>query len=136
MNITVELRDGPIVDIPDQPEVSAGAVVRFEGIVRPEENGRSISGLDYSAYEPMASRELKRLADSMMREFDLLAVTVLHSRGFVPVGRCSFFLLIAAKHRRPALAAMDWFIDALKRDVPIWKDPIWVNTAVEKLRAR
>ncbi|HTV46802.1 MAG TPA: molybdenum cofactor biosynthesis protein MoaE [Phycisphaerae bacterium] len=128
MNITVELRDGPLVGWSGPPEAHAGAVVRFEGIVRPQEDGRSISGLDYTAYEPMASRELKRLADSAMCDFDLQSITVLHSRGFVPVGRCSFILLIVAMHRRPALAAMDWFIDALKRDVPIWKHPVWVNT--------
>ena len=135
MNITVELRDGPLVDRICPPNVHAGAVVRFEGIVRPEEEGQPISGLDYSAYEPMASRELTRLADSVMRKFNLLALTALHSRGFVPVGGCSFMLMIAAKHRQPALAAMEWFIDALKRDVPIWKHPIRVNTEIEKPRA-
>jgi molybdopterin synthase catalytic subunit len=42
----------------------------------------------------------------------------------VPVGACSLRLLVAAAHRKPALKAMDEFIDALKRDIPIWKEAV------------
>ena len=127
MNVTVQLHDGPIIAPIERTNAGAGAVVMFEGIVRMREQGRGISALDYHVYDPMAERELKRLADLITREFDLLAVTVMHSRGIVSVGQCSFRLVVAARHRKPALAAMDWFIDALKRDVPIWKHPIWAT---------
>ena len=40
------------------------------------------------------------------------------------VGQTSFRLQVSAPHRQPALAAMAHFIDAMKRDVPIWKRPV------------
>ncbi len=133
MSVTVEFCDGPVVVRRPRPEPVVGAVVMFEGIVRAEENGRRIVALDYRTYDPMAERELKRLADSAVSAFDLAMLLVLHSRGLVPEGNCSFLLVTAAKNRKPALLAMDWFIDALKRDVPIWKYPVWateMNTAM------
>ncbi len=126
MSVSVHIHDGPIVP-PNEPRCQcAGAVVVFEGIVREMESGRRISGLHYQTYDPMAHRELQRLAQEIMKQFELLDVTVAHSRGFVAVGRCSLRVAIAAMHRKPALAAMDGFIDALKRDVPIWKNPVWI----------
>lgn len=122
MNIEVVIIDGPLNDArPELPAGAAGAVLCFEGIVRPTEDGRHIAGLHYEAYEPMASRMLRELADDTCRRFGLLAAFVEHSRGKVPVGRCSFRLQVASSHRKEALAAMDYFIDRLKRDVPIWK---------------
>lgn len=125
MSVIVQVKEGSLVAPVVRTDSEAGAVVVFEGIVRGDEAGRRIAGLHYQLYDPMAERELMRLADNIVEQFGLLAVTVMHSRGLVPVGQCSFKLMVAAHHRKPALAAMDWFIDALKRDVPIWKHPIW-----------
>jgi molybdopterin synthase catalytic subunit len=61
-----------------------------------------------------------------VQEFGLLAMYVEHSRGHVPVGQCAFRLSVAALHRAEGFAAMAHFIDALKRDVPIWKRPVFV----------
>ena len=102
----------------------SGAWVRFEGIVRPDENGAVIVALDYEAYEPMASDVLRSLAEDVLARHGLGSIEVEHSRGRVRVGECSFRLTMTAGHRKPALAAMDEFIDRLKRDVPIWKKAV------------
>lgn len=99
----------------------AGAVVVFEGIVRGEEDGRPIEHLVYGAYEPMAQAQLGHIREQLLAKHGLLGLWVWHSRGSVPVGACSFRLVVASAHRKEALAAMDEFIDLLKRDVPIWK---------------
>lgn len=98
-----------------------GALVTFDGIVRPIEEGRSIAGLQYEAYRPMADRMLLKIAGQAMEQFSLVDIEVDHSIGWVGTGECSFRLRIAAMHRKEALAATDWFIDRLKLDVPIWK---------------
>jgi molybdopterin synthase catalytic subunit len=127
MKIEVTIHDGPLDTALRSKIAGAGALLAFEGVVRAVEDGRPISGLRYQTYDPMAERQLERLAQEAIAEFDLLAVAVEHSRGFVPTGRCSFRLQIASSHRKQALAAMDWYIDRLKRDVPIWKSPVFVN---------
>lgn len=118
------LRDGPLAPAATWDHPGAGAVLCFEGVVRPTEADQAIDGLDYEAYEPMAGRELDRLASEAMERFGLLAIRVEHSRGLVLSGACSFRLRIASLHRKEALAAMDWYIDLMKQQVPIWKRPV------------
>ena len=130
MSIDVHMVDGPLPAVPagqwtGAGDVETGAVVQFEGIVRARENGRLIHALEYEVYEPMASSELRRLAENVCRTFELRAVHVEHSRGRVLVGQCAFRLHIAARHRAEALRAIEIFMDRLKQDVPIWKTPVY-----------
>lgn len=122
----VYLADGPLgAGCPDWKTDGAGAVLCFQGIVRPTEDDRNIVALDYETYEPMASKMLSRIGDEVVRRFGLISLCVEHSRGRVEVGQCSFRLRIAAHHRQEGLAAMGAFIDRLKEDVPIWKSPVY-----------
>lgn len=111
---------------------TVGSTLRFEGIVRraepdPNEGGaaRDLRALDYQTYDPMAERELERLADRVCEQFGLRSIMALHSRGRVDVGEASFVLEIASTHRAEGLLAMTAFIDRLKQDVPIWKHAVW-----------
>jgi len=123
MKVSVTIQDGPLPIAEARCVQGAGAVLCFEGVVRPSEADQAISGLRYETYDPMAVRELVRLAELAVEKFDLLRVQVEHSRGFVPNHACSFRLKVASTHRKEALAAMDWFIDRMKQVVPIWKRP-------------
>lgn len=125
MDVQVRIHDGPLADSAPWRPADAGAVVSFEGIVRPMEDGRELATLHYEVYEPMTSRELRALAERVAKAHGLNALCVEHSRGAVAVGAVSFRLRVAAAHRKAALAAMDAFIDRMKRDVPIWKVPSW-----------
>lgn len=119
------ITDGPLGAEPlALHEAGAGAVVMFEGVVRPREGERSIQGLDYETYDPMAEKSLGQLAERACMRYGLIGVSVEHSRGFVPNHARSFRLRIASAHRKAALEAMDWYIDQLKQDVPIWKRPV------------
>lgn len=128
--ISVRIIDGPLEANPS-PEQSpgglgrAGARVVFEGVVRAEEEGRVVRALMYEVYEPMASRTLQALAVEIGAAHGVISIVIEHSRGEVGVGECSFRLAIDASHRKEALAAMDELIDRMKKDVPIWKTPIW-----------
>ncbi len=124
MSVCVQIHDGPLpVAAPGRVD-GAGAVICFEGVVRPNENEQPITGLRYETYDPMAENELRRLAGETLDRFDILAVHVEHSRGFVANHACSFRLRIASSHRKQGLAAMDWYIDQMKQVVPIWKRPV------------
>lgn len=103
----------------------AGAVVQFEGVVRPTESGQPLRGLTYEAYEPMTGRMLDALGREIAEQHGLRALRVEHSVGFVPNHAVSFRLTVVSAHRKAALAAMDKFIDRMKQDVPLWKVPEW-----------
>lgn len=126
MNVKAVITSGPLGPYaPDASIEGAGGRLVFEGIVRELEDGRRLAALAYEAYEPMASRMLGRLAEQIALSHGLLRLHVEHSRGEVPVGAASLRVVIDARHRAEALAAMGEFIDLLKRDVPIWKSPVW-----------
>jgi molybdopterin synthase catalytic subunit len=130
MNIIIHIQEGPLAERPAADAMmhgAAGAVVCFEGVVRADEDGQPIIALDYEVYEPMATRQLHRLAGEILQSFGLLAITAIHSRGRVLAGQCAFRLLVAAIHRAEALRAVEAFIDQMKRDVPIWKTAVYAD---------
>jgi len=133
MTVRVAICDGPLTETARiQTTGDDGAVVVFEGIVRRLEEGRPISGLTYEVYSPMAENLLKELAQSLIRDFGVTTVVVEHSRGFVPVGQCSFRLVVSGCHRQEVFRASQWFIDRLKEDVPIWKKPVPEDTTADE----
>lgn len=126
MSVAIKIVDGPLPSPADAWSFpGAGATFCFDGIVRPNEDGRPIVALDYEAYEPMASRMLEKIARELLEKHGLLAIHVEHSRGRVRNGEISYRLRIASKHRKEGIAALDEFTDRLKKDVPIWKTAVF-----------
>lgn len=126
MKSDVRIISGPIVPaVPPGCSQGAGSALCFYGIVRPTEDGKPLSGLRYEAYQPMAENTLREFCEEALRRFSLLSIDLVHSEGFVPVGSASLFIQIESPHRAESLQAMAWVIDALKRDVPIWKHPVF-----------
>lgn len=126
MSVRVRIDEGAL-PVVTEGVAGAGALVCFEGVVRAQEEGRTLAGLRYEAYEPMATRELTALAERTVERHGLLGIEVWHSRGMVRVGEVSFRLVVRSAHRAEGLAAMGDFIDEMKRDVPIWKTPVWAE---------
>ena len=121
------LQVGPLGSATDWRPEGAGAVVVFEGVVRPKEDGRILVGLDYEQYEPMTLASLTTLGQEIVDQHGLAALRVEHSVGHVPNHAVSFRLYVASPHRKAALAAMDEYIDRMKKEVPLWKVPVWAN---------
>jgi molybdopterin synthase catalytic subunit len=98
-----------------------GAVVLFLGTVREQNDGRAVHGIDYSAYEPMAERELAAIAAEAGADYGVGALVVEHRLGTLGLGEVSVGIAAAHPRRSPALQAMHYVIEELKRRVPIWK---------------
>lgn len=122
MEAGVHFTNGPI-DVPARAHHSreVGAAVEFHGIVREQEGGRAIAGLDYEAYEPMAHRMFGAIFRDIFQRHPVESVTVIHRLGWVAVGEASLYVSVLAKHRGQALAFCGELIDRMKQDVPIWK---------------
>jgi molybdopterin converting factor subunit 1 len=107
-----------------------GAVVVFDGIVRDNSRGRRTIYLDYEAYEEMAVKELEALAEQALAKFDIRDLVVFHRLGRMYVGETSVLIVVASAHRAAAFDACRWFIDTLKKTVPIWKKEYFEDGAV------
>ena len=98
-----------------------GAVLLFLGVVRELNDGRAVTGIEYSAYEPMAVRELEAIAAEAAERFGVADVAVEHRVGELGLEEASVGVAVAHPHRGEAYAASRWMIEELKRRVPIWK---------------
>jgi molybdopterin synthase catalytic subunit len=98
-----------------------GASVLFVGTVRDVNDGRAVTGMEYTAYEAMAQRELDRIVDEASRRFAANDVVVEHRLGSLDVGEVSVAIAAAHPHRASAFEAVRYVIEELKRRVPVWK---------------
>ncbi|UWZ83846.1 molybdenum cofactor biosynthesis protein MoaE [Occallatibacter riparius] len=107
-----------------------GAVVVFDGIVRNNSRGRQTLHLDYEAYEEMAGKQMRELAQESVSRFGVRQVVIVHRLGRLLVGETSVLIVVASAHRAQAYEASRWLIDTLKKTVPIWKKETFVDGAV------
>ena len=98
-----------------------GASVLFVGTVREVNDGRSVTGMEYTAYESMAGRELARVVDEATQRFETDDVIVEHRIGELDIGDASVAIAAAHTHRARAFDAARYVIEQLKKRVPIWK---------------
>ncbi len=115
------LTEYPLRMPPVSPSPTAGAVIDFLGVVREQECGACITGIDYEACEEMALHQMNVIAQDALRRFSLERIVLHHRTGFVRASEPSLFLRVAAERRRPAFEASAWIIERLKDSVPIWK---------------
>jgi molybdopterin synthase catalytic subunit len=113
---------------------SAGGVVDFWGVVRPDENGQEISGIEYEAHEAMAQHQLAKIAEAARANFNLKEIILRHRIGFVGAGEASLFVRVSSAHRGAAFEGSQWIVAELKRKAPIWKRPLFVRQALAAAR--
>jgi molybdopterin synthase catalytic subunit len=98
-----------------------GAEVQFLGVVRGEEDGRPISGIDYTAYLPMAEKMLTELIVRGQRDHGPHRVFIQHRLGFVANEEPSIIIRVQTKHSAEAFDICRWYLKEIKTSVPIWK---------------
>lgn len=98
-----------------------GAAILFVGTVRDVNDGRAVTGIDYSAYLAMARRELAAIAAEAAARFETPHVVVEHRLGRLELGEASVAVAVAHPRRAPAYDASRQVVEELKRRVPIWK---------------
>ena len=98
-----------------------GAVSLFIGTVRDVNESRAVDGIDYTAYATMADDELARIVEKAEKRFGVEALVVEHRVGTLGLGEASVGIAAAHPHRGPALDAVRYVIEEIKKRVPIWK---------------
>ena len=104
-----------------------GALVVFLGTVREVNDGRSVSGIEYSAYEAMAAAELEAIASEACHRFGSGFARIVHRLGTLAIEDVSVGIAVGHAHRAEAYEMSRWIIEELKRRVPIWKREHYVD---------
>jgi molybdopterin synthase catalytic subunit len=103
----------------------AGAIATFTGTTRVHSRGRTVTHLDYEAYEGMAERVMEEIATELAERYELTGIAIHHRVGRVDIGETSVIIAASAPHRQDALAACKDAIDTLKDCVPLWKKEVY-----------
>lgn len=112
-----------------------GATVLFLGNVREVNDGRGVTGIEYTAYRSMAERELASIVQQAAVLGDTDDIAVEHRLGELAVGECSVAVAVGHPHRGRAFEAARFVIEELKRRVPIWKREHYVDGTREWVSA-
>jgi molybdopterin synthase catalytic subunit len=103
----------------------AGAIATFTGTTRVHSRGRTVTHLDYEAYEGMAEKVMEEIADALRARYELTGIAIHHRVGRCAIGETSVVIAVSAPHRQDALAACKDAIDELKERVPLWKKEVY-----------
>ena len=121
------LSEEPIQPAASVFEPDEGAEVQFLGVVRGSEDGKTISGIDYSAYLPMAEKMLDELIERGEREHGPHRVFIQHRLGFVAAEQPSIIIKVRTKHSAESFDLCRWYLKEIKTSVPIWKRAVFVG---------
>ncbi len=100
---------------------SAGGIALFVGVVRDEDEGRSVARLGYTAH-PTVELRLRDVVDDAMTKFPIKAVSAVHRVGDLKIGEIAIIVAVACPRRGEAFEACRMIVDEIKATVPIWKN--------------
>ncbi|MEX1384004.1 molybdenum cofactor biosynthesis protein MoaE [Lutibacter sp.] len=115
-------------------DASCGGIALFVGTVRNATKNKEVTLLDFSGYEPMAVKEMQKIADLALEKFNIHKIAIHHAVGELKIGAIPVIIAVSSAHRKAAFEACEFAIDTLKETVPIWKKEhfddgeVWVNS--------
>ncbi len=104
-----------------QSKTTIGAHDIFLGQVRADEiEGKTVSAIEYSAYEAMANQKFHEIRETTFKNFDLTCMHIYHSLGKVAVGEICLFVFVSSPHRREVFDALHHIVEEIKKEVPVF----------------
>ncbi len=109
----------------------AGGYCSFEGWVRNHHQGRSVSHLEYQAYDNLALKEGEAIIREALEKYSILDARVIHRTGRIDPTELAVWIGVTAVHRADAFDACRFLIDTIKIRVPIWKHEFYTDGSDE-----
>lgn len=106
----------------------SGALATFEGWVRNHNNARPVTKLTYYGYEKLAINQGEKLITQAKQQFDIINAVAIHRIGDLAIGDIAVWIGVTAHHRYPAFDACRWLLDAIKADIPVWKQEFYADS--------
>ena len=104
-----------------QVKTQIGAHEIFLGQIRADEiDGKTVTAIDYTAYEEMALAAAHEIRESAFEKFDLTCMHIYHSLGKVKTGEICLFVFTSSAHRKDAREACTFLVENIKEKLPIF----------------
>lgn len=108
----------------------AGAINVFVGTVRNNTANKTVTKLDFEAYDRMAVSEMQKIIDAAKMQWPIEKMSIFHRKGALEIGEIAVVIAVSTPHRKQAFEACEYAIDTLKETVPIWKKEIFEDGEV------
>ena len=105
----------------------AGGIVCFEGRVRNHNNNRTVTHLNYEAFDEMAISEGNKILIEAKNKFNVMEALAIHRLGDLQVEETAIWVGVSSAHRENAFLACQFIVDQLKERVPIWKKEFYAD---------
>ena len=133
MTTQIEISDKPLniqscIDWVMSPQ--SGGIDVFIGTVRDSTKGKKVIKLEFEAYEPMALKEMRKIAEKAFEKWPVQKLLIHHRIGILQVGEVPVIIAVSCAHRDAAFETCRCIIDTLKQTVPIWKKEIFEDGEV------
>ena len=113
-----------------QTKTSIGAHNIFLGQVRDDKiEDKSVQAIEYSAYEDMAEESFHTIREETFMKYDLTCMHIYHSIGTVKKGEICLFVFVSAPHRKVTFQALEYIVERIKKDVPIYGKEIFEDAS-------
>lgn len=113
-----------------QTKTSIGAHNIFLGQVRADEiDGKTVSAIEYTAYEDMANNAFHTIRESAFEKFELTCMHIYHSLGTVKAGEICLFVFVSSPRRKVVFEALEYIVEKIKADVPIFGKEIFEDSS-------
>jgi molybdopterin synthase catalytic subunit len=109
---------------------AAGAIDVFIGTVRNKTSQKSVSRLDFEAYDAMAVKEIEKIIEKARDRWPVLKMSIYHRKGILSIGEIAVVIAVSTPHRKESFEACQFAIDTLKETVPIWKKEVFEDGEV------
>ncbi len=116
----------------------AGAQASFVGLVR----GGAVTRLTLEHYPGFTEAEIARIEADARARFDVIDTLIIHRHGAMAPGEAIVLAAALSRHRKDALACVDYLMDRLKTEAPFWKreeragETHWIEPRGEDYAAR
>ena len=111
-----------------QTKTNIGGHSIFLGQVRADViEGRSVSAIEYTAYNQMALEKMDQIREEIFSKFALTCMHVYHSLGKIAAGQVCLFVFTSSKHRKVAIDACEETVERIKVELPIWGKELFAD---------
>ena len=85
-----------------------------------EIEGKTVTAIEYLAYEEMAEQSFHEIREEAFAKYDLTCLHIYHSLGLVKAGEICLFVFVSAPRRKEVYEALNFLVEQIKEKVAIF----------------
>jgi len=107
-----------------------GAIGIFIGFVRKDSDGKTVSRLEYEAYDELLNEKAREIEERVKRMPGIVNARVYHKKGILLPGEDIVYITVMGEHRKDIWEPLKEAVELMKKELPIWKKEVYEDGEV------